>query len=734
MAGLAAVAKDGGLLPEDLVGGFVADGFLGGVAQARVAAHIGRAAFDPEPEGAPFGGRGFHVVMAAIHLREEPAGGAADGARGLVAEAVASVGHELAREQGEEAVRPVRAEVARENGLAFALVVAVALHAMAVEDGLDVAREVHHVGQVREGLNLAGRTLQREQFAGFVLRRLGAMLVAADATDDFAGAHAAPALHPLHGKIVLVQRLEEDLPVRGNLEGSGTVGLHGHGAKHALQREGAKPRHEIGTAAEVHWLGQRFEDEELLDVAALHAGEIAAIVNVSHHHAARRLGRMRARLEDALAFARHDRARLVDVAFAGVLVDRFHRAAAVHEDNLVVARGDDAVLGEGPRVAHGFAFVDRDGEGFVIRAAIRGDNRDRARVLVDAVAGREGRDDLARAGDGLGVEHDDVRVHVPEIDRGAGAVGIHRPKAVILDLAAIHVFPAHVKQPAIGQRPGRVVVLGVGRDHLDVAAVGSAAVDHADLSHPAIYPAFAARGDKRDVAVGEVGWLVVVELAGSKLLQAGTVRADLVEVVEVRAGFAVGEQNLSRVVMDLRITDGAALRVEQRGALAGTNVPFAELARVGFAVAGVGFLVLVLAVIADVRVPVRIVVARAGAEDEVFHVSQRASEGLWEQDGGSGFGGWSGSARGPRWGLACGDARPTKPVRGNRHGWIGRGREEVNSPRRHHRHEPVSVRHGLQDCFRFRRTGCRPARQRGTGSGSLINGRPRGALCSRGKP
>ena len=55
------------------------------------------------------------------------------------------------REQVEEAVRPSRPQVAFEDDFAFAFFVGVAAHAMPVEDWLDVAREIHHVGKTREG-------------------------------------------------------------------------------------------------------------------------------------------------------------------------------------------------------------------------------------------------------------------------------------------------------------------------------------------------------------------------------------------------------------------------------------------------------------------------------------------------------------------------------------------------------------------------------------------------------
>ena len=278
------------------------------------------------------------------------------------------------------------------------------------------------------------------------------------------------------------------------------------------------------------------------------------------------------------------------------------------------------------------ALVERANSAWVVGPRLGRDDRGDAAVLVAAVAGREGGDDLVGAGDRLGVDHDDARVHVAVVDGLGRAVGVHGPQVVELDLAAVDVFPAGVEDAAVGQHPGRVVVLGVGRDALDVRAVGVAAVEDADLGHPAVDPAVAAGGDEDDVAVGQVGGLEVVVRAVGELAQARAVDVDLVEVVVAGACLAVGEEDPLAVVVDLRVADGAARVVDDRGDFAGSRVPPGEPAGVGDrAVAGEGHLVFIVAVVADVGVPVRVVVLHAGAEDDFLDVGQRAFEGIFEE-------------------------------------------------------------------------------------------------------
>ena len=62
-------------------------------------------------------------------------------------------------------------------------------------------------------------------------------------------------------------------------------------------------------------------------------------------------------------------------------------------------------------------------------------------MLSPAVARRVDEDDSARAGDGLRVDEHAARAHVAEIDHLPRSVRVDAPEMVIMDLAAVHVFP-----------------------------------------------------------------------------------------------------------------------------------------------------------------------------------------------------------------------------------------------------------------------------------------------------
>ena len=132
-----------------------------------------------------------------------------------------------------------------------------------------------HVREASNGsIRLGGRCEGQKLPVRFGVRRLGAVLVAADAAVDFAGADAGKALHAFDREILLVQRHEEELAVGGRFKEGRAVLLHRHGAQHAFQGEGAQPGNQVGPAAEVDLLGQRFENQQLADVAALTPGRL----------------------------------------------------------------------------------------------------------------------------------------------------------------------------------------------------------------------------------------------------------------------------------------------------------------------------------------------------------------------------------------------------------------------------------------------------------------------------
>ena len=147
---------------------------------------------------------------------------------------------------------------------------------------------------------------------------------------------------------------------------------------------------------------------------------------------------------------------------------------------------------------------------------------------------------------------------------------------VVMDLRAVDVFPSRVKDPAVGERPRRVVVLQVGGELTDVLAVGIAAIDGGHLSQPALNPAAGPRGNKHDAAVRQVARLDVVVNSVGQLPQAGAIATDFVEVIGLAAALAVREDDPLAVIMHARVADRPLGIVHEHGQLAGLEVHFAQ--------------------------------------------------------------------------------------------------------------------------------------------------------------
>lgn len=85
-------------------------------------------------------------------------------------------------------------------------IMVVALHAMPVEDRLDIAREIEHIGEISVWFDPAGRPLQRQQqIIASWMRSPGSLLVTADTGGRFARLDGHETLHPFYGHIVFVQ-------------------------------------------------------------------------------------------------------------------------------------------------------------------------------------------------------------------------------------------------------------------------------------------------------------------------------------------------------------------------------------------------------------------------------------------------------------------------------------------------------------------------------------------------
>ena len=141
--------------------------------------------------------------------------------------------------------------------------------------------------------------------------RLHARLMAAHATRGFAGHQRGEALHAFHGDILRIERYEEHAPQRRGVKARRAIRLHRHRAEDAFQRECPAVTQRLHAAGEVDRLGQRFQHEELLNLARLHAGHVSPVIDVDENEAAGDFRQVDARRNDLFPRARRDRPRLV---------------------------------------------------------------------------------------------------------------------------------------------------------------------------------------------------------------------------------------------------------------------------------------------------------------------------------------------------------------------------------------------------------------------------------------
>ena len=90
------------------------------------------------------------------------------------------------------------------------------------------------------------------------------------------GCRIDEAVHPLDRDVVLVQGHEEQRLQGRQLHVGRAVRLDRHGAQDLGQRERAADRQRLHAAGEIDRLGHLLQDQQLLDLAALHARHVAA--------------------------------------------------------------------------------------------------------------------------------------------------------------------------------------------------------------------------------------------------------------------------------------------------------------------------------------------------------------------------------------------------------------------------------------------------------------------------
>ena len=147
---------------------------------------------------------------------------------------------------------------------------------------------------------------------------------------------------------------------------------------------------EIRPAAEIHLLGQQFQDQQLLDLTWLDVLHLASVIDVGQHQATGRLLAFDARSDDAFALSHQHRTRFMQQTGTVSLVEDFRASRAIHQRDAVLLRDQKAVFAERIRILDPGAFVVdlmRHGE----RVGTFGlpDNRDSSLVVGDPMSRRE---------------------------------------------------------------------------------------------------------------------------------------------------------------------------------------------------------------------------------------------------------------------------------------------------------------------------------------------------------
>ncbi len=155
--------------------------------------------------------------------------------------------------------------------------------------------------------------------------------------------------------------------------------------------------------------------------------------------------------------------------------------------------GHEEVAAEGPGISEVAGLREAFEVILFVRPLLLRNTGDEALMFDTAMARGVNHENIRGARDRLCIDVESTRVHVAKEDAVLGSVRIHGPEMVVVHLASVDIFPAHVENTSIRQGPGRVVMLDIGREETDVFAVRFTAMDCRDLSQPAVDPAPAAR-------------------------------------------------------------------------------------------------------------------------------------------------------------------------------------------------------------------------------------------------
>ena len=421
------------------------------------------------------------------------------------------------------------------------------------------------------------------------------LLVAAGAAALLPRHYVGERTHDINRHAVLVEHLEEDRLAGGNLEVDASVGLDRDGAQNALHPLGLEDRD--GRAVVLDGLvpggvGLRIHLDHADRLPLLfenRGGVLKDVVAVKNPR-----GRLGAdtdfRPVDHIGLERLDPALTQGACVVGVVltgVDQFFIAVDIHkvqvEEPLVivaavkmiaVARRNEEVLfrkgigrlirvvlaadvvvvlrGRVFRAVPDLGPGDLAGDPLktvgIVQAEVRVDRADRA--VEPGVMPQRGEHHLCGAGDRapLGQDVGPDRLVPPE-RLGIGPVGVHRPERLNAPQGFIGVFPAGVQNPAVGEHRGEVFRLAVGRDDVDVLAVGVAAGhgERVGHRHAADITVLTARTED-NLPFGGVDRVKVVVVAVGQLLEIGTVEIALVQVERFFPLRLEAEQKLFGVV------------------------------------------------------------------------------------------------------------------------------------------------------------------------------------------
>gem|GEM_PF-6466607 len=182
------------------------------------------------------------------------------------------------------------------------------------------------------------------------------------------------------------------------------------------------------------------------------------------------------------------------------------------------------------------------------------------------MAGTEHAEHLLCARDGYRIEDGPRRLRVVAPIHGVvGAVRVDGPEALGIPEIAVHVFPAVVEEPPVGEQ-GRLAFEERALAYLP--DIGAVTVHPVQVAHD-VTVAHAvlglAGGGEHNVAVRQVQRIDVADAWGEgQLPESGAVGIDFIDVVIVLDVTAHGKENAVSVEMNGRVADDTVGRFQQR--------------------------------------------------------------------------------------------------------------------------------------------------------------------------